>query len=275
MMETPARGMMRRPIGLLASTTTRAQAAPEMAGHMAVAGVEATAARGNGVLSEAPTVQISVVPALPLPKHSAAGRGGSGAAERCSAMAIPLAVGQEVSTADGRLPWGVVATTSGVVGIPGAGACEEQVKHVAERMAVVEAARASTLAKRQVTHYKCMSCRRLVPNDEKTCSACNYTRAEGGDLARLKQENARAASRQNTRKGRRRNKCSDAVVPAQSLEVAPVSPFEQRWQEQIACKRQKVEAETNALAMARCGETYVECEDSHAAVFESRSRFCR
>ena len=35
-MEAPARGMLRRPIGLLASTTTRAEADPETMGHTAV-----------------------------------------------------------------------------------------------------------------------------------------------------------------------------------------------------------------------------------------------
>ena len=99
----------------------------------------------------------------------------------------------------------------------------------AEAVAVVEAARGSTLARKQVTHYKCMCCRKLVPNEAKTCGFCQYTRAENGALALLEREKERAASRQNTRKGRRRNKSSDTVVPAHSLTVAPVSAFEREW----------------------------------------------
>ena len=38
-MEAPARGMLRRPIGLLASTTTRADRAPEVMGNVAVMGL--------------------------------------------------------------------------------------------------------------------------------------------------------------------------------------------------------------------------------------------
>ena len=60
-----------------------------------------------------------------------------------------------------------------------------------------------------------------------------------------------------------------ADIAEHSLQVVPVSAFEREWSQQIAAKKQKVTTETEALAMARCGETYVEVEDSHACVFES------
>ena len=142
------------------------------------------------------------------------------------------------------------------------------------RVAVVEAARGKVLARKQVTHYKCMCCRTLVPKEEKKCPKCQYACAENGAVALLEREQERAASRQNTRQGRRRNKCADAVVPAHSLEVAPVSAFEREWNSQLAAKKQKVTQETEELAMARCGETYVEVEDSHACVFESFLQVC-
>ena len=148
------------------------------------------------------------------------------------------------------------------------------VESVQQRVTVVDAARGKALARKQITHYKCMCCRKLVPNEEKTCASCGYTRAETGELALQEREKERAAVRQNTRKGRRRNKCSEAVVAAHSLEVAPVSAFEREWREQLAAKKQKVGQETEELAMARCGEAYVEEEDSHACVIESFLQVC-
>lgn len=192
------------------------------------------------------------------------------AAPKVPVTAWAMAMAQPVDTAVRGLPWGkVMSMPSRVTSFGYAAHAEEVLQGVQKRIVIVEAARGKTLARKQVTHYKCMSCRMLVPNEEKTCSNCQYTRAENGTLGQLERERERAASRQNTLKGRRRNKCSDAVVPASSLEVAPVSAFEREWSEQLAAKKQKVRQETEALAMARCGEAYVGNEDSHACVFES------
>ena len=184
--------------------------------------------------------------------------------------AWPVATCQLVGEARQALPWGQVlasAASCGSFGVGGYG--EEMIAVVQKRTKLVDAARARTLARRQITHYKCMSCRVLVPNEDKKCANCGYTRAEDGTLALLQREKDRAQSRQNTRKGRRRNKCTSAIVPAHSLEVVPSSPFQREWSVQLAAKKQKVVQETGELAMARCGEDYVENEDSHACVFES------
>ena len=47
-MEAPARGMLRRPIGLLASTTTRASRAPDVMGSVAMPGAEQAGCGSTG-----------------------------------------------------------------------------------------------------------------------------------------------------------------------------------------------------------------------------------
>ena len=164
------------------------------------------------------------VPALPTAAIQLLSEESEGYEGLPSSYAWPFALAQPSDGPHPRIPWAALqqmpaASTASF----GVASCDEQiVQSVQERVAIVEAARAKTLVLKQITHYKCMSCRKLVPNEEKACGSCGQERAENGALATQEREKARAAARQNTRKGRRRNKCSDAVVPALSLEVAPL-----------------------------------------------------
>ena len=221
-METPRRGMMRRPVGLLASTTTRAQQAPEAMG--AVAAVAATAEEqgagatlateaGGTLLEHCARMKLPLVAAQPLAREALLEQCARHAMSRLvRVQVLPMAMAAEISHAHPKLPWAQVMKPTHCTSFGTAGFDEQLLESLQKRTVVVEAARAKTLTRKQITHYKCMSCRALVPNSEKKCPRCGYTRAEGGQLAILEREKERAASRQNTRKGRQRNKCSVAVA---------------------------------------------------------------
>jgi hypothetical protein len=273
-MAEPARGMLRRPVGLLASTAARAAANPTAMGHTAVqehsplatesASTVAGPEEGDGTVGVAmPLVQ--ACPITNASQHVAL-------LERANAWPIGMAIA--AGSVQTRLPWAQVRRLPPVCTSFGVSTGSESLCSSQARVVAVEAARSKALARMQVTHYKCMCCRALVPNEETVCGKCKYARAENGALARQEREKARAAARSQTRKGRQRNKCSSAVVPAHGLKSAPVGPYEREWREQIQTKRQKVTEETEALAMARCGDVYVEVEDSHACVFESFLQVC-
>jgi len=157
------------------------------------------------------------------------------------------------------IPWGEVDHLSGDGGL----------QALQQRTTVIRATRERALQRRQITHYRCLSCRKMVPKTEKKCGNCDYVRGESGAQAMTERERARAANRQNTAKGRIRNQCTNATVDGTSLAVVPSSAFEEEWQRQLAKKRQRVGEETDALAVARCGVSYLQAEDSHATVLES------
>ena len=160
--------------------------------------------------------------------------------------ALPTVMATLASHPRTMMPWGQAISVSqsfGNVGSFGNATCDEQLIHVQERLEVVEAARAKTLARRQITHYKCMSCRVLVPNEEQKCSNCGYIRGEGGALVVQEREKARAASRQHTVRGRRRNMSTSANVAPHSLDVVPHSAFEREWSVQIGAKKQRISQE--------------------------------
>ena len=290
--------MLRRPVGLLPTVTARAVTSAESIGHISVqvmpaakqmsiveqASMEGAHAAGQ-VQPQATARNVTVastlatvaehgagalqraLPLVPVQRCNSAERIEGNCAR---ASAWPMSVAVAAGNVQTTLPWVQVRRMPPTCTSFGSALGKEQpLEATQERVAIIEAARSKGLACRQLTHYKCLSCRALIPNEQKTCGKCGYTRGENGAFALLEREKQRAASRQNTRQGRRRNKCSDAVVPALGLEVVPVSAFEQAWSGQLAAKKQKISQETQALAMARCGEMYVECEDSHACVFES------
>ena len=152
---------------------------------------------------------------------------------------------------------------------------EMTIDSMAARSEKIAAARAKTLALKQVTHWKCICCRAMMPKaGGRKCTACGQTQPETSQLAISEREEARAASRRNTKQGRRRNGKRGANVPQHSLSVAPVSAFEREWQVQLASKKQRVEQETEELAMERCGLSYVDTEDARAAVVESFLQVC-
>ena len=334
-METAARGMLRRPVGLLPSTTTRAEKDPAVMGSTAVqagkdhssqegaveacthggqdGGTRAQARQAEGeaitqraiaqgaALTSRAAVQeasreawtpvahatslasqatgISICAGIGAPlvvAHAQLVRQEGEAAATVTAPlvhATPMVTGQEISEARQALPWGE-AVHAIVVGGGASAEGDAALAAVQRRSEAVDAARASALARKQITHYKCMSCRTLVPNEEMQCPKCEYTRGDAGALALAQREQDRAASRQNSYLGRRRNKCAAATVPAHSLEVVVNSPFEREWTVQMASKKQRVVQETQELALARCGEGYVNTEDSHACVFESFLQVC-
>lgn len=179
-MEAPARGMLRRPIGLLASTTTRADKQPEAMGHAAVqvmaeSNMVGTVLRARTAGGEEKGHVVRAQAPLPLAKVQA--RNSEGEAMLVHVKAMPMSVAQMVNEALVNVPWGKVVLPSGCASF-GVGGCDEMlVESVQQRVAVVDAARSKALARRQMTHYKCMCCRKLVPNEEKTCASCGYTRA--------------------------------------------------------------------------------------------------
>ena len=104
-MQAPPRGMLRRPIGLLASTTTRAEAAPDAMGHPAAlpravqccavlptytGGAEAT---GGGV------------PALPTAAIQLLSEESEGYEGLPSSDAWPFALAQPSDGPQPRIPW--------------------------------------------------------------------------------------------------------------------------------------------------------------------------
>ena len=330
--------MLRRPIGLLPTATTRASAAPEMMGHVtgavcrdglaqmpdasantvgresevglgretgplltpgAEVALTGAAAKDGTLTTLAATAEPTWLEAATEATSTECGRVTSMVCGRANAMhvacagvilpvvraeaastycamnsrdyslmqvsAVPLARGQNVAQANALLSWGEVVQARGASTV-----CDAQLAKLRERTAVVETGRARSLARRQVTHFKCLCCRSLILKAEgSTCSKCGFTQPESSQLAISEREAARAAARSNTKDGRRRNSQRAANVPQHSLAVAPVSAFEQEWQAQLASKKQKIADETDALAMARCGLAYVETEDTRAAVLES------
>ena len=269
-MEAPARGMLRRPVGLLPSATTRAGTAPERMGHVAHAVVPAEPARATSTLTSMETAgclvteiggAIARAHALPMEQHLIG-------TLPMGTVRHPVYSGIVIEAVQASLPWATLAQPTSSFGITVSG--ETMISSMAARSEKIAAARAETLARKQVTHWKCLCCRAMMPKaGGKQCTACGHTQADASQLAISEREEARAASRANTKKGRRRNGKRGANVPQHSLSVAPVSAFEREWQVQLAQKKQRIETETEELAMERCGLGYIETEDARAAVMES------
>ena len=272
-MEAPSRGMLRRPTGLLPSATMRASTAPESMGHVAavvpreeVARNEATGVVGTVVVAGA-GAGLAKAMAMPM----------TGSAVRMPMVSLgpPVQEGVVLTEAMPSLPWAVLVSPAAVASFGTAVSHEMVVDTMAARSEKVAAARAQSLARKQVTHYRCVCCRAMMPKDGgRKCTACGQTQPDTSQLAISEREEARAASRTNTKKGRQRNGKRGANVPQHSLSVAPVSAFEREWQVQLASKKQRVEHETEELAMERCGLSYVDTEDARAAVMESFLQVC-
>ena len=136
------------------------------------------------------------------------------------------------------------------------------------RRSIVESRRDRALARKQVTHFKCLSCAALVPNAQDKCSSCDYERPVASELCSSQRERERAAARRNTKRGRELNK--PTVGTAQlGLQVAVSSEFEEVWQAQREAKRKVVAEETGLVCETRCAGNYLGEEESHATVFES------
>ena len=246
-MEAPARGMLRRPVGLLPSATARAGAAPERMGHVATTVVPVEPAHAIS----APT---SMVAASPLVAEVGGGIGRAVALPMAAEMTGTLPIGEVlhavqqgivIEAVQPSLPWGTLAkpASTGSCGMTVIG--ETMIDSMAARSEKIAAARAKTLALKQVTHWKCVCCRAMMPKaGGRKCTACGQTQPDASQLAISEREEARAASRTNTKQGRRRNGKRGANVPQHSLSVAPVSAFEREWQVQLAEKKQRVEHET-------------------------------
>ena len=254
--------MLRRPVGLLPTVTARAVTAPEATGHMADAVVQAKDVAQERALA----VPLQVwQPVASLPVLSTVELAAQTVSQLVREAALPFALSHEVSEARPTLPW---AQASACASFGVTVHSEQVIQRVQERTQVVEAARAKTLARKQVSHFKCLCCRAMVPKaDGRKCTKCGYTQPERSQLAISAREEERAACRSNTKQGRRRNAKRGANVPQHSLSVAPVGAFEAAWQAQLAEKKQRIEEETSEL----CGLGYVETEDARAAVLQGRS----
>ena len=273
-MEPPWRSMLRRPIGLLPSATMRAENTPETMGHASV--LLMPAAEQSSTMVQAPMEGAEINPTatqvacaaamLPVARAEPVSSSAYPSAALVQVSAVPLAIGHEVAQANSMLPWGQLAKEwCSTITV-----CDEQLVQLQERTVVVEAGRAKSLTRKQVTHFKCLCCRKLFPKaDGRTCPKCGFTQPESSQLAISERDAARFAARSNTEKGRRRNSQRGANVPQHSLAVAPVSAFEREWQVQLEAKKQRISDETDALTMQRCGLAYVETEDARAAVMES------
>ena len=278
-MEAPARGMLRRPVGLLPSVTARAGAAPERMGHVATTVVPVEPAHAIST----PT---SMVAASPLVAEVGGGIP--------RAMALPMAINRAYQHAANRRRAASSGTGqcdrggAGIVAVGhfGEASIDRKLWHDGERrdddrfdgVAIgKDCCRESQDTGAQAGHS--LEVRVLPSHDAEgrgaeVHTACGQTQPETSQLAISEREEARAASRTNTKKGRRRNGKRGANVPQHSLSVAPVSAFEREWQVQLAEKKQRVEHETEELAMERCGLSYVDTEDARAAVMESFLQVC-
>ena len=99
------------------------------------------------------------------------------------------------------------------------------------RRSILKSSRGLALARKQVTHYKCLACSALVPNTEETCNRCDYKRPLASDLCSSQREKERGAARHNTKRGRDLNKPTTSAQQS-GLQVAACSAFEEVWQEQ-------------------------------------------
>lgn len=252
--------MLRRPVGLLPTVTARAVTAPEATGHMADAVVQAKDVAQERALA-VPLQVWQPVASLPVAEGrllSTVELAAQTVSQLVREAALPFALSHEVSEARPTLPW---AQASACASFGVTVHSEQVIQRVQERTKVVEAARAKTLARKQVSHFKCLCCRAMVPKaDGRKCTKCGYTQPERSQLAISAREEERAACRSNTKQGRRRNAKRGANVPQHSLSVAPVGAFEAAWQAQLAEKKRRIEEETSELAMERCGLGYVETE---------------
>ena len=99
-----------------------------------------------------------------------------------------------METARLDIPWAQVMSF-------GSGLSNEQPVAGQARSVLVESSRAKKLAGLQITHYKCLSCRKLLPMGENKCSECGYQREEGGTFAVQERGRERAALRQTFPRG--------------------------------------------------------------------------
>ena len=108
-MEAPSRGMLRRPIGLLPSATTRAERMPESIGHVSVVQVmsmvEQTSMEGGEKNPTGAPVACAEV-MLPVTRAEPVSSPGDGSTALVQVSAVPCALACTMEQANSVLPWG-------------------------------------------------------------------------------------------------------------------------------------------------------------------------
>lgn len=193
-------GMLRRPVGLLPTVVERATRA----------GVRPEQS------ADGPAIAATVAPMAVTPMWVAHG-----------IVVGEVAAGMPFGQVVAEIPTSESAATSECANIP-----------EVERRSIVTSHRGRALARKQVTHYKCLCCATLVPNSEEKCTSCSFERPPASGLSTSQRESKRAAARSNTKRGRDLNKLMVGTEQI-GLQVAVSSAFEEVWQLQREKKRQK------------------------------------
>ena len=135
-MEAPSRGMLRRPIGLLPSATTRAERMPESIGHVSVVQVmsmvEQTSMEGGEKNPTGAPVACAEV-MLPVARAEPVSSPGDGSTALVQVSAVPCALACTMEHANSVLPWGQL-----VKAWCSTAACDEQLEQLQERTVVIE-----------------------------------------------------------------------------------------------------------------------------------------